>query len=179
MLPYAGRRHDSADPEDEALQQAIRASLRETHMTGSSTSYDYDPRVQTAIRDSLDNTTSGEPARNSNTSGAQRQGSSTVPPQSYFDGGYGSGSLPYPTHGENLYPRLPNSYRDAEYLQHSTHPPQGDGLYPRIPEPSAPPPEHVGNDNPASTLPCPSENRMPDPSNLDEVRRRRIQRFER
>lgn len=174
-----GRRHDSVDPEDEALQQAIRASLRETHMTGSSTSYGYDPRGQTAVRGSLNNAASGEPAGNSNTSRAQRQGPSTVPPQSDIDGHYGSGSLPYPIHGEGLYPRLPNPYSDAEYLQHPTNPPQGDGLYPRLPTPSAPPAEPVGNGYLASTLPCPSESRMPDPSNLDEVRRRRIQRFER
>lgn len=148
-------------------------------MTGSSTSYGYDPRGQSAIRASLDNATSGEPARDCNTSGSQRQGPSTVPPQSDIDGHYGSGNLPYPVHGESLYPRLPNPHRDAEYLQHPTHLPQGNGLYPRIPEPSAPPAEHIGNGYPESTLPCPSEIRMPDPSNLDEVRRRRIQRFER
>lgn len=166
-----GRRNDLSESEDEALQQAIRASLQETHMTRPPTQDD-DPRIQSAIRESLDDA-GGDPARWSNTSGARRHTTFAVPPQSDFfhnDIQYRTRGPDSQMQGEHLYPRIsdyPTTYSDA----------QGDEQrYSWVPQPSAPPPEHV---NTANTLPYPNESQMPDPHNLDEVRRRRIQRFER
>lgn len=186
---YAGRRQDTNDSEDEELQRAIRASLRETHMNRPPSLDDYDPGIQSAIRDSLDNA-GGEPSRWSNNPRPQRRGPSSGPsPYPPRDTGLynspGSGATsrtpPYPSHEENLYPRMPHNpppYAGREFSQSPPYRTQGEGLYPRVPEPSAPPSEHV-NGYPGETLPYPTESRMPDPSNLDEVRRRRIQRFQR
>ena len=186
----AGRRHNSSDSEDEELQRAIRASLRETHMNRPPSLDDYDPGIQSAIRDSLDNP-GGEPSRWSSNPRSQRGGPSSMPPPYPHQGnglynsprsGAASQPPPYPTHEENLYPRIPHnppSYTGGEFSQSPSYPSQGEGLYPRVPEPSAPPVEQVVNGYPGGTLPYPTESRMPDSNSLDEIRRRRIQRFER
>jgi len=185
-----GRRHNSSDSEDEELQRAIRASLRETHMNRPPSLDDYDPGIQSAIRDSLDNP-GGEPSRWSSNPRSQRGGPSSMPPPYPHQGnglynsprsGAASQPPPYPTHEENLYPRIPHnppSYTGGEFSQSPSYPSQGEGLYPRVPEPSAPPVEQVVNGYPGGTLPYPTESRMPDSNSLDEIRRRRIQRFER
>lgn len=187
--PY-GRPPNDSDSEDEALRQAIQASLRETHMNRSPTLDDYDPGIQSAIRESLDNV-GGEPSRWSNNQGPQRGGPSSAPPpypprdQSRFTsrsttpaGGATSQPPPYPPQGDRLYPRLHDPpYTDGPSSRSPPYPSQRERLYPSVPEPSAPPAEHVTNGHPGSSLPYPTETRMPDPRSLDEIRRRRIQRF--
>lgn len=185
------RSPNDSDSEDEELRQAIRASLRETHMNRSPNLEDYDPGIQSAIRESLDSA-GGEPSRWSNDQPPRRGGSSSAPPsypprderlfnsRSTTPGGSTSQPPPYPQRG-GLYPRLhdPPSHTDAEFLPSPPYPSQGEGLYSTAPEPSAPPVEQVINGHPGSSLPYPTESRMPEPSSLDEIRRRRIQRFER
>lgn len=170
-------------------------------MNGPPPPDDYDPGIQSAIRESLDNA-GGEPSRWSNNQGSQRRGPSSVPPPypPRNEGLYNSRSTtpaggatsrpppypsqeapPFPSQGDSLYPRLhdPPSSTDGAFSRSPPYPSQGERLYPTVPEPSAPPVEHVMNGYPGSSSPYPTENRMPDPSSLDEVRRRRLQRFER
>lgn len=186
----AGRRRystQSSDSEDEDLRQAIRASLRETHMNRPPSLDDYDPGIQSAIRESLDDA-GGEPSRWSNNPGPQRRGPSSRSPP-YPTGGYNSPGIGssshtpvYPTHQDSLYPRIPrnpSSYIDGQFSYPQPYPLQGEGLYPRVqPEPSAPPVEQGMNGYPGGTLPYPSGSRMPELDSVDEIRRRRIQRFE-
>lgn len=177
----------SSDSEDEDLRQAIRASLRETHMNRPPSLDDYDPGIQSAIRESLDDA-GGEPSRWSNNPGPQRRGPSSRSPP-YPTGGYNSPGIGssshtpvYPTHQDSLYPRIPRnppSYIDGQFSYPQPYPLQGEGLYPRVqPEPSAPPVEQGMNGYPGGTLPYPSGSRMPELDSVDEIRRRRIQRFE-
>lgn len=183
-----GRQRTPNDSDsDEELRAAIRASLQETHMNRSPTLEDYDPGIQSAIRESLDSA-GGEPSRWSNDQRPRRGGPSSVPrpypardeglsnPRSTTPGGATSQSPPYPQTG-GLYPRLLDrpSYTDATFSRSPPYPSQGGGLYSTGPEPSAPPAEHVVNGHPGSSLPYPTESQ----SSLDEIRRRRIQRFER
>ena len=187
-----GRQRNPSDSDsDEELRAAIRASLRETHMNRSPTLEDYDPGIQSAIRESLDSA-GGEPSRWSNDERPRRGGPSSVPPpypprdegllnpRSTSPGGATLQSPPYPQTG-GLYPRLhdPPSYTDATFSRSPPYPSQGGGLYSTGAEPSAPLAEHVVNGHPGSSLPYPTESHMPDPNSLDEIRRRRIQRFER
>lgn len=184
------QRNPSYSDSDEELRAAIRASLRETHMNRSPTLEDYDPGIQSAIRESLDSA-GGEPSRWSNDQRPRRGGPSSVPPpypprdedlfnpRSTSAGGATSQSPPHPQTG-GLYPRLhdPPSYTDATFSRSPPYPSHGGGLYSTGPEPSAPPVEHAVNGHPGSSFPYPTESHMTDPSSLDEIRRRRIQRFE-
>lgn len=186
-----GRQRTPNDSDsDEELRAAIRASLQETHMNRSPTLEDYDPGIQSAIRESLDSA-GVEPSRWSNDQRPRRGGPSSVPPpyplrdegplnpRSTPPGGATSQSPPYPRTG-GLYPRLhdPPSYTDATFSRSPPYPSQREGLYSTAPEPSAPPAEHVVNGYPGSSLPYPTQSRIPEPSSLEEIRRRRIQRFE-
>ena len=149
---------------------------------------DYDPGIQSAIRESLDNP-GGEPSRWSNNQGPRRGGPSSVPPpypprdDGLFTPAGGATSRPPPYHPQedSLYPRLhnPPSYTDSAFTRPPPYSSREERLYPTVPEPSAPPVEHVINGRPGSSLPYPTESHMPEPSSLDEIRRRRIQRFER
>lgn len=183
----AGRRRDSGESEDEELQAAIRASLAETHMNRPPRLDDYDPGIQSAIRESLDDA-GVEPSRWSNNPKPQKRGIPPQPNRNNYDddlynfprSGATSRAPPYPSHEGNLYPRLPNDPpTDGEFSGSPPNPTQGEGLYPRVPEPSAPPADHVDNGYPGGTLPYPMESGMPNPNNLDDVRRRRLQRFDR
>ena len=183
------QRNPSYSDSDEELRAAIRASLRETHMNRSPTLEDYDPGIQSAIRESLDSA-GGEPSRWSNDQRPRRGGPTSVPPpypprdeglfnpRSTIRGGPTSQSPPYPQTG-GLYPSLhdPPSYTDATFSRSPPYPSHGGGLHSTGPEPSAPPAEHIVNGHPRSSFPYPTESHMPDPSSLDEIRRRRIQRF--
>ena len=164
MSCLAGRRRystHSSDSEDEDLRQAIRASLRETHMNRPPSLDDYDPGIQSAIRESLDDA-GGEPSRWSNNSGPQRQGPSSRSPP-YPTGGYNSPGIGssshtpvYPTHQDSLYPRIPRnppSYIDGQFSYPQPYPTQGEGLYPRVPlEPSVPPVEQGMNGYPGGLM---------------------------
>jgi len=186
-----GRQRTPNDSDsDEELRAAIRASLQETHMNRSPTLEDYDPGIQSAIRESLDSA-GVEPSKWSNDQRPRRGGPSSVPPpyplrdegpfnpRSITPGGATSQSPPYPQTG-GLYPRLhdPPSYADATFSRSPPYPSQREGLYSTAPEPSAPPAGHVVNGYPGSSLPYPTQSRIPEPSSLEEIRRRRIQRFE-
>ena len=124
------RRYDSSESEDEELQEAIRASLRETHMDRPPSLDDNDPGIQSAIRESLDDV-GGEPSRWSNDPRVKSRGQAPVQQRTYpleDDGMYyypRSGATsqppPYPLHDENLYPRVPNNRLDGGTL-HSLHP---------------------------------------------------------
>lgn len=200
---------DDYDSADEELREAIRASLRETHMNRQPNLDDYDPRIQTAIRESLDNP-GGEPSRWSDNQQPQRRGpSSGSPPYPPQNGGrYNSWSAtssggvssrpppystqgpsaypsqevpPYPREGGGLYPRLPDPtpYTGGAFAQSPPYPSGIAESYSSDPEPSAPPQEHVVNGYTGRHAPYPPESVTPQESSLDEVRRRRLQRFER
>ena len=190
-----------SESEDQELQQAIRASLLETHMNRAPAPDDYDVQLQPAIRDSLDS--SGETqSRWSNQTRHRGRGESSSscstqqktlypqlrdPPLNPYTNEQFAGSSPYPVQDESLHlPRIPHSYTGGTSVQSPPYPARGEVLYGRFPEPSAPPSE---SDSP---LPYPTDIRMPTPDSpdgvgrrglapgsLDEVRRRRLERFER
>lgn len=198
-----------SDSADEELREAIRASLRETHMNRQPDLDDYDPRIQTAIRESLDNPGGEPSRWSDNQRPQRREPSPRSPPYPPQNGGrYNSWSQtssgdvssrlpPYPSQGplaypsqevppyprdrEGLYPRLPDlpPHTGGAFAQSPSYPSRAAGSYSMVPEPSASPQEHNVNGYPGRHAPCPTDSVTPQESSLDEIRRRRLQRFER